>query len=123
MTVPSAQSCIEVTVTHSPLAFIYRFFTPTIEINGSKERRPWGVHVFTLPPGDYEVSVSYPWILSPECGKKWRARSFGSWRGKKGQVPRWPHTLFAGQDQRVLRRPKVAHYHRLGCFDATCAKA
>jgi hypothetical protein len=69
MTVPSAQSCIEVTVTHSPLAFIYRFFTPTIEINGSKERRPWGVHVFTLPPGDYEVSVSYPWILSPECGE------------------------------------------------------
>jgi hypothetical protein len=69
MTVSSAQSCIEVTVTHSPLAFIYRLFTPTIEINGVKERKPWGEHVFTVPPGDYEVSVSYPWLLSPECGK------------------------------------------------------
>ena len=60
---------IEVTATHSPLAFIYRLFKPTIEINGHKERRPWGVHRFALPPGQYEVSVSYPWLLSPECGK------------------------------------------------------
>jgi hypothetical protein len=66
---PSSQSCIEVAVTHSPVAFIYRFFTPTIEINGIKSRKPWSVHVFTLPPGDYNVSVSYPWILSRECGK------------------------------------------------------
>jgi hypothetical protein len=69
MTLPSPQSRIEVTVTHSPLAFIYRFFTPTVEINGVKERRPWGVHVFALPPGDYEVAVSYPWLFSRECGK------------------------------------------------------
>src|SRR5216684_3615655 len=66
---PSSQSSIEVTVAHSALAFIYRFFTPTIQINETKERRPWGVHVFTLPPGDYEVSVSYPWLFAPECGK------------------------------------------------------
>jgi hypothetical protein len=69
MTLSSPQSRIEVTVTHSPLAFIYRFFTPTVEINGVKERRPWGVHVFALPPGDYEVAVSYPWLFSRECGK------------------------------------------------------
>jgi len=62
-------SCIEVTVTHSPLAFIYRLFTPTVEINGKKERRAWGVHLFNLPPGDYEIAVSYPWLFSQECGK------------------------------------------------------
>ena len=60
---------IEVKVTHSPLAFIYRLFTPTIEINGSKERRAWGDHSFPLLPGMYEVSVSYPWLWSPQCGK------------------------------------------------------
>src|SRR5664279_2644483 len=123
MTVPSAQSCIEVTVTHSPLAFIYRFFTPTIEINGSKERRPWGVHVFTLPPGDYEVSVSYPWILSPECGKNGVRVRLEAGEVRKVRYRAGLIRYFAGQDQRVLRRPKVAHYHRLGCFDATCAKA
>jgi hypothetical protein len=69
MGMPSPQSSIEVTVTHSPVAFIYRFFTPTIQINGTKERRPWGVHRFSLSPGDYEISVSYPWLFSPECGK------------------------------------------------------
>jgi hypothetical protein len=69
MTVLSPQSSIEVTVEHSPLAFIYSFFTPTIEINGIKERRPWGVHVFPLQPGDYEVAVSYPWLFSRECGR------------------------------------------------------
>jgi len=66
---PSPQSCIEVTVTHSALAFIYHFFTPTVQINETKERTPWGVHLFALSPGDYEVSVSYPWLFSPECGK------------------------------------------------------
>ena len=65
----AAISSIEVTVTHSPLAFIYRLFTPTIEINGKKERKPWGAHLFSLPPGYYEVSVSYPWVFAPECGK------------------------------------------------------
>ena len=53
---------IEVTVAHSPLAFIYRWGTPTIEINGRKEQLPWGQHRFQLPPGDYEISVSYQWL-------------------------------------------------------------
>jgi hypothetical protein len=62
-------SRIEITVTHSSFAFVYRLFTPTITINGNKERRPWGVHSFDLTPGDYDVAVSYPWLFSPECGK------------------------------------------------------
>jgi len=58
-----------VAVTHNPLAFIYERFTPTITINGESHRRPWGTHKFTVPPGSYEVSISYPWLFSPECGK------------------------------------------------------
>jgi hypothetical protein len=69
MEMVAQQSRLEVTLEHSPLAFIYRFFTPTIQINATKERRPWGVHLFTLPPGDYQVSLSYPWLYSRECGK------------------------------------------------------
>lgn len=61
-------SQIEVTVRHNPLAFFYRAFTPTVAINGRKERKPWGTHLFNVPPGDYEVAISYPWIIS-ECGK------------------------------------------------------
>ncbi len=60
---------IEVTVALSPLAFLYRWTTPTIEINGRKEQLPWGQHRFPLPPGDYEISVSYPWLKWKGCGK------------------------------------------------------
>jgi hypothetical protein len=41
-------SQVELTITHSPLAFIYRLFVPTVTINGTKERRPWGVHTIEL---------------------------------------------------------------------------
>jgi hypothetical protein len=64
----SQSSTVEVQVTHNPLALFYEAFTPTVTINGQKDRKPWGTHVYGLPPGDYEVAVSYPWILS-ECGR------------------------------------------------------
>jgi hypothetical protein len=60
--------CIEVTVAHNILAIFYKAFTPTVAINNKKERKTWGTHSFSVPPGDYEVAVSYPWIVS-ECGK------------------------------------------------------
>ena len=70
MTTSANQSAsrVEVTVTHNSLAFFYKAFTPTITINGKKERKPWGTYSFDLPPGDYEVAASYPWIIS-ECGR------------------------------------------------------
>src|ERR1044071_3825566 len=61
-------STVEVIVTHNRLAFFYEPFTPTITINGTRERKPWGTYQFSLPPGDYEVAVSYPWIVS-ECAR------------------------------------------------------
>jgi len=62
-------AAIELTITHSPLAFIYEFFTPTVEINGTKQRLPWGTHTLEMPPGAYTVAISYPWLFAPECGK------------------------------------------------------
>jgi hypothetical protein len=62
-------SRLEVTVGHSPLAFVYSLFIPTIAINGERHPKPWGVHSFELAPGDYEIAVSYPWLFLPECGR------------------------------------------------------
>jgi len=64
----SSPSYVEVTIAHNRLAFFYEAFTPTVTINGRKERKPWGTHMFSLPPGDHEVAVSYPWIIK-ECGR------------------------------------------------------
>jgi hypothetical protein len=60
---------LEVTMSYSPLAFLYAFSTPTITINQRRERRPWGTHRFVLPPGNYLIEMSYPWFITPECGK------------------------------------------------------
>ncbi len=60
---------VEFKISHSPLAFIYIFFTPTVEINGKKQSLYWGAHRLEMPPGSYDISVSYPWLFSPECGK------------------------------------------------------
>lgn len=62
-------SRIDVLVTHSPFAFIYALFTPTITINNQYYRRKWGKHTFDLVPGNYEIAVSYPWLFSQECGR------------------------------------------------------
>ena len=63
------QSQLEIVVSHSPLAFIYQWFTPTVTINESSYRRAWGTHLFQVPAGEYQVSVSYPWLFLAECGK------------------------------------------------------
>jgi hypothetical protein len=67
---PSAVGArLVVRASYPPLAFLYGLCTPTITINDQPQSRPWGVHPFDVPPGNYEVSVSYPWIFMPECGK------------------------------------------------------
>ena len=63
------RATLQVTLAHNRLAIFYDAFVPTLTINGKKERRPWGTHVFNLPPGEHEIAASYPWIIS-ECGRR-----------------------------------------------------
>ena len=80
---PQPQTGFEIAVTHSPLAFIYELFTPTIEINGAKARKRWGVHFVAIAPGDYELAVSYPWLFAAECGRNSVRLSLGPGEVKK----------------------------------------
>ena len=75
---------IEVEIGYHPMAVIYQLFTPTIEINGVKEKRKWGVHEFRLQPGYYHISISYPWIFDAECGKN--SVSFTIAAGEKRKI-------------------------------------
>ena len=61
---------INLTVAHPLFAVFYEDCLPTVEINGTKEGLPWGSYSFALPPGCYEISCSYPWFFSSECGKR-----------------------------------------------------
>lgn len=59
---------IEVKTGFFLLAFILFMCTPVIEINGEKNRRPWGNHFFDLAPGDYVVKIYFPYLFMSECG-------------------------------------------------------
>jgi hypothetical protein len=69
----SQTSVIELAITLSSSFFSprlsERLCTPTVEINGKKESRAWGLHRLELPPGTYDVSVSYPSLIVSECQK------------------------------------------------------
>ena len=64
-----AQGRIEVSATHSPLAYVYARVKPTIEIDDSVTKRPWGSHSFSVAPGTHTVAVSYPWLFKRRCGR------------------------------------------------------
>ena len=59
-------SKLSIEIKHSVFAFIYRFFTPTVNINGSSYKKSWGKHLFELPSGQYHIEISYPWIGNNE---------------------------------------------------------
>lgn len=59
---------ISIETSFFPLAWILHFVTPTIEINGVKHHRKWGMADFELEPGEYSVKISFPYLGNPECG-------------------------------------------------------
>ena len=50
------------------LAWILYFCMPKIEINGQVARRPWGTSHFDLPPGNYQLRVSFPYFFFSNTG-------------------------------------------------------
>ena len=59
---------LDITTSFFPLAWILHFITPRIEINGHPQNRPWGRSVIPLQPGQYQVTVSFPYIFRDRCG-------------------------------------------------------
>lgn len=64
-----ADGTIEVVAGHSPLAYVYAFVKPRIEIDDDEQKVPWGTHAFPVAPGTHRVAVSYPWLFKPQCGR------------------------------------------------------
>lgn len=62
------QTGIEIKTEFFPLAWFLHFVTPIIEINGEKHKKKWGETFFSLPPGEYQVKISFPYLAMAECG-------------------------------------------------------
>ncbi len=43
--------------------------SPRISVNGQVQQGKWGLNVYNMPPGDYEVSVWFPWFFFSQCCK------------------------------------------------------
>lgn len=46
--------------------------SPRISVNGQVQKAKWGLNVYNMPPGDYEVTVWFPWFIMSRCGKATR---------------------------------------------------
>jgi len=70
----SQNAKIELSLTYSRLHLLPLFglalFPPTVEINGKREQREWGIHRLELPPDTYDVSISYPTHFLEAYGSK-----------------------------------------------------
>lgn len=60
---------LQVTMSYSPLAFLYAFSTPTITINKTREKRPWAHIKSSCRQATISSRCRYPWLITPECGK------------------------------------------------------
>ena len=65
---PADNYSLKVSASFFPLAFFFFFCKPTIDINGALYQCSWGTHCFSLSPGNYNVTVYFPYIHLPKCG-------------------------------------------------------
>jgi|GEM_PF-1667028 len=60
---------VEITLGFFFMMWVLFLVTPSIAINGAVERRKWGTHTFTLPPGRYFIEAWYPYLFTPQTSK------------------------------------------------------
>jgi hypothetical protein len=64
---PPAQ--VEIELSFFFMMWILFLVTPSIAINGMVERRKWGKHLYTLPPGRYRLEAWYPYLFTQQTSR------------------------------------------------------
>ena len=59
---------LEIKLGFFPLAFFLFACTPVIEINGEKNQRSWGSHIFEVNSGQHNIKIYFPYLGMSECG-------------------------------------------------------
>ncbi|MGP4024175.1 hypothetical protein [Actinomadura sp. 3N407] len=65
----AGQGQLVVDIKAHPLAFIYRFWSPVITLNGQRFPGRWGPNALALPPGHHQLGIHIPYFLPPEIGR------------------------------------------------------
>ncbi|TDC89919.1 hypothetical protein [Actinomadura sp. 7K507] len=106
----AGQGQLVVDIKHHPLAWIYRFFSPVITLNGQRLPGRWGPNALALPPGHHQLFIHLPYLLPPEVGRagatvpvqpgqqlhlEYRAPMIVFMAGALGPAPqKWPGVIF-----------------------------
>ena len=107
----AGQGQLVVDIKCHPLAFIYRFWSPVITLNGHRVHGRWGPQALPLPPGHHHLMVHVPYMLPPEIGRaqatvpvepgrqvhlEYRAPMGAFMKGALGPAPqKWPGLVLA----------------------------
>jgi hypothetical protein len=67
-TAQAGRTGLEITAKFFPLAFLLYFFKPTIVIDGTPNKVPWGTHVFDVQPGRHHVEIYFRYFFM-DAGK------------------------------------------------------
>lgn len=54
---------VEIDLGFFPLMWILYLVKPWLSVNGQAERKTWGKHLLTLPPGPTHIEAWYPYIF------------------------------------------------------------
>ena len=53
---------IELSASHTPLAWLLYFTKLTVSVDGTAQKLPWGSHVLPATPGSHRLEVSYGYL-------------------------------------------------------------
>ncbi|MBK9036106.1 MAG: hypothetical protein IPL61_33500 [Myxococcales bacterium] len=61
---PGPPATVEIELSFFFMMWVLYLVTPSISVNGLAQRRTWGTHTFSLPPGHYVFEAWYPYLFT-----------------------------------------------------------
>lgn len=65
---PGGFQGLVLTTKYFPLAWMFTFFKPVIEVDGQAMRGVWGANSIPLPPGEHRLHVHVPYLMPSRVG-------------------------------------------------------
>ena len=58
---------LSVHTSHNPFAWMLFFVSTSVEVNGQKQKHPWGTSTYDLQEGTHHVKVYFNYLFGPAC--------------------------------------------------------
>jgi hypothetical protein len=102
-----APGVLDLTMTHSALAILNAVATPRVTIDGWPHARPWGRHLFQLPPGQHDLHVTFTYLFFDACPARILVPIYPA--HTTSVIYEAPYFRFINGSMRVLRTVSTAY--------------